>query len=114
MALAGKLEDEVEVQAPASKRLAHPGSDHVKSWTFTLGGKVVSCKEHFEEIDHENKTCTFNLFDGDVAEKYKSLKCKLKVVDKGSGALVKWTLNMRSFVQMCLLHKPTWTLSLSV
>ncbi|KAI9082105.1 hypothetical protein K1719_035845 [Acacia pycnantha] len=59
MALAGKLEDEVEVQAPASKRLAHPGSDNVKNWTFTLGGKVVSCKEHFEEIDHANKTLTW-------------------------------------------------------
>ncbi|KAI9094461.1 hypothetical protein K1719_026686 [Acacia pycnantha] len=118
MALAGKLEDEVEVHAPASKffslfvtELHHvqnisdhvhetklhqgdwhtPGSDHVKNWTFTLGGKVVSCKEHFEEIDHANKTFTFNLFDGDVAEKYKSLKSKLQVVDKGSGALAKWT-----------------------
>ncbi|KAI9082145.1 hypothetical protein K1719_035885 [Acacia pycnantha] len=118
MALAGKLEGEVEVHAPASKffslfvtELHHLqnisdhvhegkllqgdwhtlGSDHVKNWTFTLGGKVVSCKEHFEEIDHANKTCTFNLFDGDVAENYKSLKEKFQVVDKGSGALVKWT-----------------------
>lgn len=56
-----------------------------------VGGKVVSCKEHFEEIDHANKTLTFNLFDGDVAEKYKILKAKLNVVDKGTGALAKWT-----------------------
>ncbi|XP_028767196.1 MLP-like protein 34 [Neltuma alba] len=118
MALAGKLEAEVEVHSPAAKffslfvtqlhhvqnisDLVHEtkvhqgdwhgvGSDSVKHWSYTIGDKVVNCKEHFEEIDHENKSLTFNLFDGDVGEKYKSLKAKLQVAEKGSGALAKWT-----------------------
>lgn len=42
-------------------------------------------------IDRENKTLTFNLFDGDLGEQYKSLKAKLQVIEKGNGALAKWT-----------------------
>ncbi|KAF7808719.1 MLP-like protein 34 [Senna tora] len=118
MALSGKLEGEVEVHSPAAKFFSlfvtelhevqnitdvvhhtkvHQGDWHgvgshsIKHWTFTLDGKVVNCKEHFEEIDHSNKTLTFNLFDGDASEKYKMLKAKLIVVDKGQGALAKWT-----------------------
>ncbi|KAF7808714.1 MLP-like protein 43 [Senna tora] len=67
------------------------GSHSVKHWTYTLGGKVVNCKEHFEEIDRANKTLTLNIFDRHASELYKMLKGKIKVVEKGEGALVKWT-----------------------
>ncbi|XP_054808774.1 MLP-like protein 34 [Prosopis cineraria] len=113
--LAGKLEGEVEVNSPAAEffgvlasQLHHVknisdvvhetkvhqgdwhgvGSASIKHWTYTV---VEKCKEHFEEIDHENKSLAFNLFDGDVGDKYKSLKAKLQVTDKGNGALAKWT-----------------------
>ncbi|KAF7808708.1 MLP-like protein 43 [Senna tora] len=79
------------------------GSHSVKHWTFTLGilhiyiykpsnigGKVVNCKEHFEEVDHANKILRYNVFDGHASELYKMLNGKLKVVEKGEGALVKY------------------------
>ncbi|KAF7808688.1 MLP-like protein 43 [Senna tora] len=53
------------------------------------GGKVVNCKEHIEEIDNANKTILFKLFDGEFGEdKYKSVKLKLKVVEKDESAIV--------------------------
>ncbi|XP_028798320.1 MLP-like protein 43 [Neltuma alba] len=113
MALSGKLEAEVELQSPAAKffnfcvtqlhhvqnisDLVHETKVHQGDWhgvgsdSVNTEGKVETCKESFEEIDHENKSCTFNLFDGAIGEKYKSLKAKLQVADKGSGALAKWT-----------------------
>ncbi|XP_054795902.1 MLP-like protein 43 [Prosopis cineraria] len=119
MALTGKVETEVEVHSPAAKffnffitqlhdlhnntDVIHGaklhqgdwhsiGSDSIKQWTYTVDGKVQTCKEHIEEIDHEKKSITFNLFDGDIGEQYKSLKEKLQVIDEGDGtALAKWT-----------------------
>ncbi|KAF7808707.1 MLP-like protein 43 [Senna tora] len=123
MALKGKIGAEIEIRSPASKFFnvyvtqihelqnisdgvhqtkLHQGDWHgvgshsVKHWTLTIestGGKAVSIKEHFEGIDHANKTLLFNFFDGATSEKYKNkLKGKLKVVDKSQGgALVKWS-----------------------
>ncbi|XP_028767195.1 MLP-like protein 43 [Neltuma alba] len=120
MALAGTLEGEVEIHSPADKffnflvtQLHHVqnitdhvhetkvhqgdwhsvGPDHVKHWTFTVDGKVETCREHIEEIDREKKSITFNNFDGHVGEKYKTLKSKLEAVERGinNGAVAKWT-----------------------
>ncbi|KAF7808686.1 MLP-like protein 43 [Senna tora] len=119
MALKGKIGAEIEIQSSASKFFnlfatqlhevqnmtdevhetkLHKGDWHgvgshsVKHWTFTSDGKVTTCKENFEEIDEENKSLTFNLFDGDIGEQYKRLKAKLKVIDnEEKGGLAKWT-----------------------
>ncbi|XP_061336899.1 MLP-like protein 34 [Gastrolobium bilobum] len=118
MALTGKLSVEVGIQASAAKffklfaaelhdvqNLAdivhetkvHQGDWHsigsVKQWTYTLDGKVVSCKEKVESIDEEKKTITYSLFDGDVAQKYKTFKLIFQVIDKNDGrAAVNWTI----------------------
>ena len=58
----------------------------------TADGKLVTCKENFEAIDEQNKSLTFNLFDGDVSQQYKTLKGHLQVTDKhNGGAVAKWT-----------------------
>ncbi|KAF7808702.1 MLP-like protein 43 [Senna tora] len=114
MALKGKIGAEIEIHSPASEFFSvfitqlhevqnmtdevhqtklHKGDWHgvgshsVKHWTFIS----VQCKEHIEEIDHTNKTILFNLFDGYASDKYKMLKTKLKVVEKGEGAIAKWS-----------------------
>ncbi|KAF7808687.1 MLP-like protein 43 [Senna tora] len=103
MALKGKLGAEIEIQSSASKFFnlfasqldelqnitdeVHQTKLHKGDWH---GGKVVNCKEHIEEIDNANKTILFKLFDGEFGEdKYKSVKLKLKVVEKNEGAIVK-------------------------
>ncbi|KAJ1427923.1 START-like domain superfamily [Sesbania bispinosa] len=55
-------------------------------------GKVTTCKKEFEVIDPQNKSFTFNLFDGDVSQQYKMLKVHLQVIEKDDGgAVAKWT-----------------------
>ncbi|KAK7304542.1 hypothetical protein VNO77_42423 [Canavalia gladiata] len=118
MALSGKVSTELEIQATAAKffnlfveRLhhfqnildtihetkLHEGDDwhdtrSVKHWTYTIDGKVTTCKEKIEVVDVEKKLITFKLFDGDVGKQYKVLKFHLQVNDKdGGGSVVKWT-----------------------
>ncbi|KAI9079821.1 hypothetical protein K1719_038231 [Acacia pycnantha] len=118
MALKGKLEVENETPIPASeffhtftKKLdnlqnitdhvheaeLHEGEDwhsigSVKQWTLTVGGKVVKFKEKIEAYDEENNLVTFDLFEGEIQEQYKSLKITLKVTDKegSGGGVAKW------------------------
>lgn len=54
----------------------------------------MQCKERIEVCDEANNILTFDLFEGDVKEKYKSFKITLKVSDKvaGGGAIAKWTV----------------------
>ncbi|KAK4263973.1 hypothetical protein QN277_029317 [Acacia crassicarpa] len=131
MALTGKLEVENETPIPASeffqiftKKLdnlqnitdhiheaeLHEGEDwhnigSVKQWTLTVGGKVVKFNEKIEAYDEENKLVTFNLFEGDIQEQYKSLKITLKVTDKvggrgrGRGAVAKWIVEYEKLNQ---------------
>ncbi|KAJ1409578.1 START-like domain superfamily [Sesbania bispinosa] len=76
----------------------HEGDWHdigsVKIWTYTIDGKVETCKESIEAIDEENKLIIFNLFDGEISKNYKVLKPYLQVIDHKEqvGAVVKWTL----------------------
>ncbi|XP_028767112.1 MLP-like protein 43 [Neltuma alba] len=104
MALSGKLEAEVEVHSPAAKffslfvtqlhhvqnisDLVHEtkvhqgdwhgvGSDSVKHWTYTAGKLSPNTRKL----------------------PYKSLKAKLQVADKGSGALAKWTYEYEKLSQ---------------
>ncbi|GAU30868.1 hypothetical protein TSUD_15540 [Trifolium subterraneum] len=117
-ALCGKVQSEVEIQAPAAKfynfnrkQLEHlPNiSTHihgakvhkggwetvgsVKQWEFTIDGKKVSAKAKIESIDDKNKVITYSIFDGEVIENYKSLKAIIQVIDKehGGGGIVKLT-----------------------
>ncbi|KAK4263974.1 hypothetical protein QN277_029318 [Acacia crassicarpa] len=120
MALKGKLEIENEVQTPASKFFhfftkqlhhvqnitdhVHAGELHegedwhsvgsVKQWSYTIDGKAVKCKERIEVYDEANNIITFDLFEGDVKEQFKSFKMTLKVSDKvaGGGAVAKWII----------------------
>ncbi|KAE9605318.1 hypothetical protein Lal_00024953 [Lupinus albus] len=67
--------------------------DSVKEWTFTIDGKVTTCKEKIELIDLENKSITFDLFDGDINQHYKILKINLQVIDKDdNGTIANCTL----------------------
>ncbi|CAK8570354.1 unnamed protein product [Lathyrus sativus] len=116
MALMGKVETEIEFQAPADKfynifrnqlhhipnistEIVQEGRVHegdwenvgsVKHWEYTLEGKTQSAKEKIETIDDENKVITYSVFGGEVGESYKSLKVTIQVIDKEHGGLVKW------------------------
>ncbi|TKY69290.1 MLP protein 43 [Spatholobus suberectus] len=117
MALSGKVETEIEIQAPAAKfynifrkqlhhipnistERVHGAKVHegdwenvgsVKHWDFTIEGQKTSAKEKIEAIDDDNKSITYSLFDGEISESYKSLRGTLQVIDKENGGVVKWT-----------------------
>ncbi|KAK4263975.1 hypothetical protein QN277_029319 [Acacia crassicarpa] len=118
MALTGNLEVEIEIQSPAieffnffTKQLhnlsnatgsvhfgeIHDGPDwhsigSVKHWSYTVDGKVVTCKEKIEAIDEENKSLNVDFSGGDIKDKYKSFKFIIKATDKeGGGAIAKWS-----------------------
>ncbi|XP_058735969.1 MLP-like protein 31 [Vicia villosa] len=69
-------------------------SDTVKHWTYLIDGKVHNHYESVEEVDEKNKMLRYNLFGGDVGEKYKVFKLTVEVIDKsdGSGA-IRWTID---------------------
>ncbi|XP_045803291.1 MLP-like protein 28 [Trifolium pratense] len=117
MALIGKVETEVEIQAPASKfynfyrkQLEHlPNiSTHihgarvhegdwetvgsVKHYEYTIDGKKISATIIIESIDDDNKVITYSIIDKEVTGDYKSLKGIIQVIDKehGGGGIVKW------------------------
>ncbi|XP_027362122.1 MLP-like protein 43 [Abrus precatorius] len=118
MALSGKVETQIEIQAPAAKfyhifrkqihHIPNISTEHVhgakvhqgdwenvgsvKHWDYTIEGKKTSAKEKIEAIDDHNKTITYSLFDGEVSESYKSFKVTLQTIDKEIGGLVKWTI----------------------
>ncbi|CAL5206659.1 unnamed protein product [Lathyrus oleraceus] len=112
MALSGKVEIEIEIQAPADKfynifrkqlehvpnispeiheNKVHEGDGEnvgsIKYWEYIIEGKKVSAKAKIETIDDENKIITYSLFDGEVSENYKSFKSTFQVL----GGIVKWT-----------------------
>ncbi|XP_028752501.1 MLP-like protein 43 [Neltuma alba] len=118
MAPSGKLEIEIEIKSPATeffqfftKQLhnlpnttscvhageLHEGDDwHAigssKRWTYTVDGKVVTCKERFEELDEENKSVKVEFFEGDVKKEYKSFKFIIKATEKeGGGGIATWS-----------------------
>ncbi|XP_058728491.1 MLP-like protein 28 [Vicia villosa] len=120
MALSGKVETEIETQAPADKfynifrnklhqipnistEIVQEGKVHegdwenvgsVQQWEYTLEGKKQSAKEKIETIDDENKTITYSVFGGEVGESYKSLKVTIQVIDKEhGGGIVKWSFD---------------------
>ncbi|KAK2453417.1 MLP protein [Trifolium repens] len=116
MALSGKVESEVEIQAPAAKfynfyrkqlehlpnisahihgARVHEGDwgtvGSVKQWEYTIDGKKLSAAVKIESIDDDNKAITY-LFDEELRENYKSLKGIIQVIDKEhGGGIVKWT-----------------------
>ncbi|CAL5354849.1 hypothetical protein CsSME_00043317 [Camellia sinensis var. sinensis] len=118
MSLVGKLEAEVEIQSSADKfyhifrsRAHHipnicpekvSGIDvhegdwenvgSIKKWNYVLDKNAESLKETVESIDDENKVVTFNVVEGEIMQCYKSFKSILQVIEKGEGALVKWTI----------------------
>ncbi|KAK7273858.1 hypothetical protein RIF29_14922 [Crotalaria pallida] len=118
MALSGKVEGEIEIQAPAAKfynifrkqlhQLPKIATEHVhgakvhagdwenvgsiKDWDYSIEGKKTNAKSKIEAIDDENKSISYSLLDGEVGESYKSLKVILQVNDKENGGLVKWSI----------------------
>ncbi|KAJ1425400.1 START-like domain superfamily [Sesbania bispinosa] len=120
MSLTGKITTELGIQTPAAKFFnlfakqlhniqnvtdtIHEGKVHhdddwhdtetVKHWSYTVDGKVITCKEKIEVLDEANKSITFSFFEGDVEQHYKILKINLQVIDKenGPGAIAKWTV----------------------
>ncbi|KAI9079831.1 hypothetical protein K1719_002663 [Acacia pycnantha] len=54
-----------------------------------------------EAYDEENNLVTFDLFEGDIQEQYKSLKITLKVIgnESGSGGVAKWIIDSEKLNQ---------------
>nr|AAD50376.1 ripening related protein [Glycine max] len=119
MSLAGKISSEIGVQATAAKWFnlfttqihhvqnltdrihgteLHHGEDwhhneSVKHWTYTIDGKVTTCKESIESVDEENKTINYKLFDGDIDNQFKVFKLIFQAIDKeNDSAIIKWTI----------------------
>ncbi|XP_025664370.1 MLP-like protein 31 [Arachis hypogaea] len=56
-------------------------------------GKPIKLKEKIEAIDKENKSTTYNFFDGDISKNYKVFKVFVQVFEKSDGgASVKFTI----------------------
>ncbi|KAH1205461.1 MLP-like protein 31 [Glycine max] len=50
-------------------------------------------QESIEAVDEQNKSITFNFFDGEISKNYKTYKIHLQVVDKEEGGAVTiWTM----------------------
>ncbi|KAG8382757.1 hypothetical protein BUALT_Bualt05G0110500 [Buddleja alternifolia] len=64
----------------------------VTIWNFTMGGKKSVSIEMIEAIDEQNKSITYKVVEGDLADVYKSLKYIIKVDTNGEDNLVTWTL----------------------
>ncbi|KAI5394440.1 MLP-like protein 34 [Lathyrus oleraceus] len=117
MSLSGKVESETEIEATAAKFFhifrkqlehvpnmspeVHENSVHegdwenigsVKDWKYTIEGRKHTTKEKIESIDDENKIITYNVYDGDATDSYKSFKVTLQVIDKEHGGVVKWSI----------------------
>ncbi|XP_061367710.1 MLP-like protein 28 [Gastrolobium bilobum] len=64
-----------------------------KHWTYTIDGKVTTCKEKIESIDERNKTNKYILYDGEIDQNYKIFRLILQVIARNDGgAIVKWTV----------------------
>ncbi|KAK7273859.1 hypothetical protein RIF29_14923 [Crotalaria pallida] len=140
MALSGKVETEIEIQAPAakffdifrkqlhklpeiSKDKIHGAKVHegdwenigsVKHWDYTIEGKKTTHKSKIEAIDDENKSITYSIFDAKVSESYKSLKATLQVIDKGNGGIVKWTFEYEKLKENITAASPESFLDIAV
>ncbi|XP_057726849.1 MLP-like protein 423 isoform X1 [Arachis stenosperma] len=106
MALSGKLSVEVTLQTPAAKYFnIFITQFHTSFKTFVkeslkprcmkviTDGKPFKLKEKIEAIDKENKSITYNFFDGDISKNYKVFKVFLQVFEKSDGgASIKFTI----------------------
>ncbi|XP_058728488.1 MLP-like protein 34 [Vicia villosa] len=117
MSLSGKVVSETEIEATAAKFYnifrkqlgdvpsispeVHENSVHegdwenigsVKHWEYTIEGRKHTTKEKIESLDDENKVIIYSVYDGDVADSYKSFKVTLPVIDKEHGGVVKWSI----------------------
>ncbi|MED6161187.1 hypothetical protein PIB30_058321 [Stylosanthes scabra] len=107
MALSGKISIEVMIQSPAAKffnvftnqvynfqnicERVHQGklhegddwhsTDSAKQWTLLIDGKIITLKENIEGVDEENKSITYNFFDGDISPQYKAFKVFFQVIE---------------------------------
>ncbi|KAL5756538.1 hypothetical protein ACOSP7_020980 [Xanthoceras sorbifolium] len=119
MSLKGKLETEVEIEAPADKLYnffkgqtyhvskatptnvqdveVHEGDweshGSVKLWKYTVEGKQETYKERVE-LDESNKTVSLVGLEGDIFKYFKSVKAVLKATPKpdGSGSVAHLTI----------------------
>lgn len=55
-------------------------------------GKDYVTKDIVEAVDKENKTITYKVIEGDLLEKYKSLKVTIQTIPKDEATLASWTL----------------------
>jgi len=140
MALSGKVETEVEIQAPGAKfynifrkqleqvpnisneihgARVHEGDweniGSIKHWEFTVEGKKQSAKVKIETIDDDNKIIIYSIFDGEVSENYKSLKAILQVIHKEhGGGIVKWAYEYEKLKEEITGASPDSYLDLAV
>ncbi|KAL5726357.1 hypothetical protein ACHQM5_009407 [Ranunculus cassubicifolius] len=66
----------------------------VRSWQYVFPGttKVLEAKGRTEVIDDENMVMVINMYEGCHTDHYAVFIVTMKVIPKGEGTLVKWTL----------------------
>ncbi|XP_022972260.1 MLP-like protein 43 [Cucurbita maxima] len=119
MTLFGKLETDVEIEAPASKfheifhqrphHISNVSSDKIQGceihegewgkvgsivhWNYVHDGKSCVAKEIIEAVDEENNMISFKVVEGDLLEAYKSFKLTIHCLPKeDKGSVIHWTL----------------------
>ncbi|KAL7163302.1 hypothetical protein ACSBR2_039406 [Camellia fascicularis] len=63
----------------------------VKVWNYVPRGSE-SAQKRIEAIDVDNKSVSFNLFEGDILKVYETFKSTLQLTNKDDGCLIKVTL----------------------
>ncbi|KAF3431976.1 hypothetical protein FNV43_RR26910 [Rhamnella rubrinervis] len=117
--LAGKLETDVEINAPSTKfheifkhrphHVSNHASDFVQGcdlhegewgavgsvicWKYFHDGKPKVAKELVEAIDDENNTITFKVLEGDLMEHYKNFRITIKCIPNGDKeSVIRWSV----------------------
>ncbi|KAK8582986.1 hypothetical protein V6N13_069752 [Hibiscus sabdariffa] len=65
-------------------------------WRYVHDGKAKIAKQEVEKIDHENKSITFKMLEGDLMEEYKTFLISIQALpppkEDGKGCIAHWTL----------------------
>ncbi|MBA0550873.1 hypothetical protein Golob_021783 [Gossypium lobatum] len=119
--LIGKLETDVEIDISPEKfhhmwchrphHVHHTSSEKVQGcdlhegefgtpgvvicWRYVHDGKAKTAKQVVEVMDHEKKSITFKMLEGDLMEEYKSFVITIQTSPNsdGKGSIVHWTLD---------------------
>ncbi|CAK9324048.1 unnamed protein product [Citrullus colocynthis] len=118
MSLAGKVEAQVEMKAPASKlhemivkrphHISNVSGDKIQgcqlhegdwgkagsiiSWNYYLDGEAKVAKHLIEAVDEEKKMIIFKVLEADLLKQYSEFRFIIKITSKGKGSVAHCTL----------------------